>query len=207
MIFRVLCSLLSVTLAGGTAYGQTIDTVGAETDSAVTYSGVVSPETFTFNDNVAWAVKSLRRPDRALGKAVIMYGYGATSVCEESPQARKVDTHAALAVQRPDRWNSPLFSVMFYETVEHACKVWKNPYIWAKRIPGYPAGNDTTRNFEDVIDEIHGDGSIHYDSFIFSVGRLPNIGRGHEIWAFCDDIGQCLGHKDDTSFVFDHLTE
>ena len=151
MAFRTLHALFSVMLVASAAHGEMDDDVvtvpdliahhdqadlptmignfdlmtTGRSDIAVSYDQVVSPETFTFNENFTWALRSLRRPKETLGNAVIMYGYGFNSVCEV-PEVQNQGTPAALVVQphfvTTNQVNpaSP-YSVTFYKTVADAC--------------------------------------------------------------------------------------
>ena len=200
-----LCWLLSVTLAGSAAYGQTSDSGEAKADPPVTFSKVMSPETFTFNEHVSWGVKSLLRPDLALGKAVIMNGYESTVACETISLDFEAFTPAALAVRTGEGEASPFpFSVTFYKTALEACNVLENPELAANL--SMSATSKTIEHFEFTINEIYETGAIDdYDSLVIMAGRLPafHIRRKNrlEIWAFCEDVSQCLGHSKDTVFV------
>ncbi len=284
MAFRTLQALLSVTLAASAAHGQVIETkvpdAAAQYNRSdlsevaaafnwitelepvvyVHYKQMISPETFTFNENVAWALQSLWWPDETLGKAVIMYGYDFNSACDASA-ARNLDTPAALAIQVPlDSADvDPVKSVTLYEDVSDACDAREVVQQLAKTyisssfsedagledaneglanflltdvravswspvsgsgdaaiddsellelvaaeegrtvIPGYlPVDTSTAVSIADKIAEIE---RANGDSMIFSVGRLPGVGRGIEMWAFCADVAQCLGHQTDTIFA------
>ena len=153
MAFWTLQAVFSITLAASAAHGQTNDDVmrlpdlsvhsnqadvltaidglkimhATMPDVSVRYDQVVSPETFTFNENVAWAVRSFLRPKETLGNAVVMYGYEFNSACVESALPT-LDTPAVLAVQpRIDTAGTGqvtptfLYSVTLYETVADAC--------------------------------------------------------------------------------------
>ena len=240
-------------------------------DVSVHYDQVVSPETFTFNENVAWATRSLLRPEETLGNAVIMYGYESRSACDDTA-VRDMDIPAALAVQPhldsiDAGWGGPAlpYSVTLFETIADACEAqevvqmlantsvrdiirlstdyagleeanriladrnsmqvlpttwsaaagpdaaWINAYrelgaasgVEHLAIPGFlPFDSGTAVNFALEVGEI---GEANGDSLIFSVGRLPGVGRGLEMWAFCAEVGQCFGHQADASFVSSHF--
>lgn len=170
MTFRTLYALLFAMLAASTAQGQMNDNlvpvpdVSAQFDQAsllaafdgfemvtasapaisVHYEQVVSPETFTFNESVAWAVQSFRRPKETLGRAVVLYGYDFNSACDVST-ARNLAIPAVLAIQPHVDTAGPTlpYSVTLYETVDEACDAREVVQELANTFTRWILSNDT----------------------------------------------------------------
>lgn len=290
MPFRTLQALFPAVLAVSAAHGQmnagvTVPDVSVDYNqsdfstlvdefdvmhkmaTSVRYGEVVSPETFTLHENVAWAVRSLLRPEETLGNAVIMYGYDFSSACD-NPEVRGLNTPAVLAVQPSvdsafDQVEpSSMYSVTLYETVADACNARRVVQMLANTFSAWEQSNDTaakdaneflaerlSKNVKSVswpvaagsdtdrittysnLDAALGNQSITIlgylpvetgtaasfaqeigeienssdASLIFSVGRLPVVEKGIELWAFCAEVGPCFGHQNDKGYTSSHF--
>ena len=127
MVFRILQAYFAVVLAASAAHGQVVEDKPTPPEISVHYGQVISPETFSFNENVAWAVRSLLRPEETLGKAVVMYGYPVDHACDVDPQ-QIPDVPAALALPLRSSTDDVVwadldrpYSVTLYKTAGDAC--------------------------------------------------------------------------------------
>ena len=131
MTLRTQPLFFAVAFAASTAHGQDAPGMADVLSSAtaVHYDRVISPETFTFKEDLAWAVRSLLRPEETLGNAIIMYGYDFTNACAAA-EDRNLDTPVAhVAPPQLDQINeidlggqtNGLYAVTLYETIHDAC--------------------------------------------------------------------------------------
>lgn len=141
-------------------------------------SRVVSPETFTIRENLAWGVQLLLWPE-TLENAVIMYGYNLDSACAV------IDDDQLLArVQPSDNENESgqSYTVRFFQETTAACDTTSNTST-------LEVDDEIATMFAEMVaraveannESLYGDDS----DLLFSVGRLPGIEEGLEMWTFC----------------------
>ena len=181
-----------------------------ETSSGVVvhYDQVVLPETFTFGENFAWAVRSFLAPEETLSNAVFMYGYRFDTACGVN-FGQDTDTPAALAVRSgsgSDGEGEVLPVIEPYNSVTNACiadsanEMDNEGDRLNGAVPSGPSSNfsvdeATIRRFAQEIAEIEAEADSGWQlPLLFSVGRLVDAGPGLELWAFCSETTACFGH-------------
>ena len=166
------------------------DTVHAQEDAIppkqmVKFESVVSPETFTLVENLAWGARTILYPEK-FENTVVMYGYGPKDVCND--KIKFSDATAAIAVSLSQGTASPPYKIAFYETVDNACN---GEFMSVKGDRG--ADRATIEAFASVIAMIAEEDKGLTELLVVSTGRLPVDEKGLEIWAFCSGDTFCLG--------------